>query len=57
MAIDHLGRATKIQVNALGAQCGQAGSVLGHAHRVRAQQLRTHRHTGEGAATIEQFRT
>ena len=55
VAVDHLGGATKVQVDALGPQRRQAGRVLGHAHRVGAQQLRAHGHAGQRAPAMVQF--
>ena len=52
VAVDHLGRAAEIDVNAFRAQPCQIGGVLGHADRVRPQQLRPHRHTGQRLAAI-----
>ncbi|MPN40469.1 hypothetical protein SDC9_188007 [bioreactor metagenome] len=55
MAVDHLGRTAEIQIDALGSQARQIGSVLGHADGVGAQQLRPHRHPGQRPAAIAQL--
>ena len=55
MAIHHFGRAAKVQVNTMRAECGQTGRVLSHAMRVRAQQLRAHRHSSQRASGVVQL--
>ena len=55
VAINDLGGAAKVQVDAVRTERGQAGGVLGHANGIGAQQLGPHRHTGRGVSPVSQF--
>jgi len=55
VAVDDLGRAAEVQVDAGRPESGQPRRVLGQAHRVRPQQLHTHRHTSGRAALVVEF--
>ena len=55
VAVDGLGRAAEIEVDAFGAQGGDQRRVVGQAGRVGPQQLRPHRHAGGGAAAGQQL--
>ena len=55
MAVDALGRAAEVQVDALGLELGQASGVLSQAAHVGAQQLWVHRHACCRAAAVHQL--
>jgi len=55
VAVHGLGRAAKVEIDALGAQLSQPRGVVGQAGRVTAQQLRPHRHASGRAAGVVQL--
>ena len=56
MAVDSLGRAAEVEVDAIGLQRGQQRRVVGQAGGVGTQQLRAHRRARWCAAALKQFR-
>ena len=55
MAIDHFGRTTEVQINAMRPHLSEAGCVLSQAHRVGTQQLGAHRYTRRCESAVRQL--